>query len=159
MIEIKNIPDKVIKIAEDKAQKLGVLKNSIEKGGGNIAGYLGQLLVKLYLDGIDDDTYDYDVMKDNIRYEIKTKRCKFKPREDYACSVCAKNARQDCDYYVFVRVTYDYKNAWILGKKNSKKYLKESLYCKKGEIDPDSDFGWDFKEDCYNLKINQLDPL
>lgn len=159
MIEIKNIPDKAIQIAQEKAKKLGVLKNSIEKGDGNVAGFLGQLLVRLYLNGEDDETYDYDVVKDKIRYEVKTKRCKFKPREDYTCSVCAKNARQDCDYYVFVRVTYDYKNAWILGKKAAKSYLKESLFCKKGEKDPDSDFGWTFKEDCFNLKINQLDNL
>jgi hypothetical protein len=158
MIEL-NVPDKLIKLAEERSKKLGVLKNSITKGEGNIAGYIGQMLIKLFLDGNDIDDYDFDVLKDNIRYEVKTKRCKFKPLPEYACSVCEKNARQDCDYYVFVRITNDYKKAWILGKKKAKQYLKESLYCKKGEVDLDSTFGWTFKENCYNLKINQLENI
>lgn len=146
-------------MAEERSKKLGVLKNSITQGDGNIAGYIGQMLVKLFLDGEDVDCFDFDVLKDNVRYEVKTKRCKFKPKPEYACSVCAHNIRQDCDYYVFVRVTNDYKSAWILGKKNAKQYLKESKYCKKGEIDPDSNLGWTFKENCYNLKINNLEVL
>jgi hypothetical protein len=158
MIEVK-VPDKLIKLAEERSKRLGVLKNSITEGDGNTAGYIGQILIKLFLDGEDIDDYDFDVLKDNIRYEVKTKRCKFKPLPEYACSVCEKNARQNCDYYVFVRITNDYKTAWILGKKNSKNYLKESTHCKKGEIDPDSNLGWTFKENCYNLKINQLETI
>jgi hypothetical protein len=158
MIEV-NVPDKLIKLAEERSKKLGILKNSITKGKGNIAGYIGQMLVKLYLEGEDVDAYNFDVLKDNIRYEVKTKRCKDKPNLDYACSVCAHNARQDCDYYVFVRITNNYKKAWLLGKKKAKQYLKEAIYCKEGEIDPDSTFGWTFKENCYNLKINQLEQL
>jgi hypothetical protein len=158
MIEV-NVPDKLINQAWERSKKLGVLKNSITRGEGNVAGYIGQMLIKLFLDGDDIDDYDFDVLKDNIRYEVKTKRCKFKPKPEYACSVCEKNARQDCDYYVFVRITNDYKTAWILGKKKAKDYLKESKYCEKGKVDPDSDLGWTFKENCYNLKINQLDNI
>jgi hypothetical protein len=159
MFEIKNIPDKLINQAKERSKKLGVLKNSITRGDGNTAGYIGQMLIKLYLNGNDVDNYDFDVLKDNIRYEVKTKRCKFKPLPEYACSVCAHNPRQDCDYYVFVRITNDYKTAWILGKKNAKDYLKESIYCKKGDIDPDSTFGWTFQENCFNIKINQLEKI
>jgi hypothetical protein len=158
MLEL-DVPIKLINLAEERAKKLGVLKNSITNGEGNIAGYIGQLLIKLVLKGEDVDDYNFDVRKDNIRYEVKTKRCKFKPDSNYACSVCAHNTRQNCDYYVFVRITNDYKKAWILGKKDSKKYLKESIFCKKGEIDPDSTFGWKFKENCYNLKIKDLEPF
>ena len=46
MVEVK-IPDKLIKLAEERSKKLGVLKNSITKGEGNIAGYIGQMLIKL----------------------------------------------------------------------------------------------------------------
>jgi hypothetical protein len=158
MIEL-NIPDKLIKLAKERSDKLGVLKNSITGGEGNVAGYIGQMLIKLYLDGEDVDAYDFDVVKNKIRYEVKTKRCGPPPKPEYACSICAHNARQDCDYYVFVRVRNDYKKAWILGKKKAKQYLNESIYCKKGEIDPDSNLGWTFKENCYNLKINQLEQI
>lgn len=159
MIVVEHIPKKIIEEAERKAKMLGSLKNSITHGSGNVAGYIGQILVSKYLKGYEEDTYNYDVIKDGIRYEVKTKRCTSKPLPSYECSVTQYNSSQKCDYYVFVRILNDYSKAWILGKKTPVDYFKESTSYKKGDIDPKSHFGWKFKGDCYNLEIAKLDKI
>ena len=159
MIEILDIPQYILVDAIKRSKKLGRLHNSITKGAGNIIGYIGQALVARHLKAQDADTFEYDVVKDGIRYEVKSKSCTSKPRPDYDCSVSGANAEQECDYYVFVRVMQDFSKAWILGKKKPKKYFKEARFCKKGEKDEKSHLGWKFKGDCYNLDIASLDPI
>lgn len=159
MKKINNINPILITIAEQRSEKLGVLKNSITNGEGNIAGYIGQMLVNLYLKGSEPDVYNYDVIKDNVRYEVKTKRCTGEPKEHYNCSIAKYNTKQKCDYYVFVRVLEDYSKAWILGKKKKDDFFKEATFNKKGEPDPSSGNKWNFKADCYNLEISKLEPL
>jgi hypothetical protein len=158
-IEITNIPKQKIIAAKQRANALGSLKGSITKGQGNTAGYLGQMLFAEYINGHEADTRNYDVIKDNIRYEVKTKRCTSIPRSDYDCSIADANPNQKCDYYIFMRILEDFSKAWILGKKAPKQYISESVFCKKGEVDPKSHLGWTFKGDCYNLAINKLDTI
>lgn len=159
MKKINNINPILITIAEQRSEKLGVLKNSITNGEGNIAGYIGQMLVNLYLKGSEPDVFNYDVIKDNVRYEVKTKRCTGEPKEHYNCSIANYNTKQKCDYYVFVRVLEDYSKAWILGKKKKDDFFKEATFNKKGEPDPSSGNKWNYKADCYNLEISKLEPL
>ena len=47
MIEI-NIGEDVIKKAEIKANKMGILRNYIMQGKGNIVGFLGEEILKNY---------------------------------------------------------------------------------------------------------------
>ena len=159
MKEISRIHPLLIAAAEKRSQKLGVLRNSITNGEGNVAGYIGQMLVALYLKGSEVDTFNYDVIKDGVRYEVKTKRCTSEPKANYNCSVSNHNTNQKCDYYVFVRILEDYSKAWIIGKKKTVEFFKESTFNKKGEPDPSSNNKWNFRADCYNLEIKNLDPL
>lgn len=159
MIEISQIPKKILAKAALRSQQLGSLNNSITKGDGNLVGYIGQMLVAEYLNANETDTYEYDVEKNGIRFEVKTKRCTSKPRTDYDCSVSEANAKQKCDYYVFVRVLEDFSKAWILGKKKREDYFGQARFCKKGEKDNKSHLGWTFKADCYNLEISQLESI
>jgi hypothetical protein len=94
MIELE-ISDDILVKARQKARTLGRLHNSITKGGGNIAGYIGQMLVAEYLKANEPDNYDFDVEKDGIKYEVKTKRCTSKPKPEYDCSVSDFNTKQD----------------------------------------------------------------
>jgi len=159
MIEITDIPDWCVLLAKKRAEKLGILRNSITNGEGNIVGYLGQIIITRYLKAEDVDMFDYDVMKKGIRYEVKTKRCNSKPLMDYDCSVYKSNATQQCDYYVFVRVLSDFSKAWILGKKSPEQYFKQARFCKKGEYDIKSNLGFLYKGDSYNLAIKELDQI
>jgi hypothetical protein len=158
MIELQ-ISDEILTEAKSRATKLGKLNNSITEGAGNIAGYIGQLLVAEYLNAEEPDDYNFDVKKDNTTYEVKTKRCTSRPRKEYDCSVSDFNTKQNCDYYLFVRVLEDFSKAWILGKKKKADYFNEARFCEKGKVDEKSTLGWKFKADCYNLSISELESL
>jgi hypothetical protein len=54
-----DITDDISKAAQKKSQRLGRLKNSITKGDGNFAGYIGQLAFVKLFGGKEEDTFDY----------------------------------------------------------------------------------------------------
>lgn len=158
MIEI-DITTKMKRRAWDRARKMGELKNSITYGAGNIAGFLGEELANSFIKGKIENTYDYDIKWKNIKFEVKTKRCKSKPKPDYDCSVAAYNARQKCDYYVFVRLEYNkvsnrWGKGWLLGFYPKDDYVNDSKYLIKGQIDPSN--GFSVLANCYNMKIKDL---
>src|SRR4026207_528437 len=103
MVEIKVSPA-VRRKAKTKARKLGPLKNSILRGKGNVYGMIGEIIVADYLKANLDNTFDYDIVKNETRLDVKTKTCSSVPKPEYECSISASNTEQDCDYYVFVRV-------------------------------------------------------
>ena len=159
MIEVK-IKPYWKKAALKEAEEMGALKKSITGGGGNLAGFVGERVVADYLDIKKENTYQYDLItKKEKTYDVKTKRCKSKPLLNYTVSVCALNTKQNCDAYVFVRVDNDITIAWILGYMPKEKFYKKATFCKKGELDPDSNCNWRFKEDCYNMYIKDLLPI
>jgi len=87
MIEIK-ITEEMKKRAWAKSREMGVIRNSIMKGDGNIAGFLGEEVANIVIDGTINNTYDYDVVsKSGIKYDVKTKRCTSPPKPYYDCSV------------------------------------------------------------------------
>lgn len=156
MIEIE-ITESMIQWAQEMADDLGQLRNSITKGDGNLAGFVGEVCANQIIQGSIVGTKDYDIIKDGIAYDIKTKRCKNKPETYYECSVAAYNTIQKCDYYVFVRVNNEMTKAWILGKYDKEKYFKDARFLKKGQRDGDNWFK--VKANCYNMKISDLDPV
>jgi hypothetical protein len=160
MIEVE-ITEKMKKRAWRKAREMGKLKNSITKGDGNIAGFLGEEVANQIICGTITNTYDYDIVDDcNIRYDVKTKRCTSEPKDKYECSVAAYNTKQDCDYYTFVRVEYKNKRwgrAWFLGAYHKDSYFTDAKFLKKGQLDPDN--GFKVKADCYNMPISKLEEL
>ena len=160
LIEITNIPEKLKKLAYQRAKNLPKLKGTFTANqAGAPVGYMGQILFAEHVKGDDVDEFNFDVVKNGIRYEVKSKNCTSKPRENYICSVANANAEQKCDYYVFVRVLKDFSKAWILGQKSPEAFKKEAMFWKKGQLDPTDDRGYIVKTDSYNLEINKLDPL
>lgn len=145
-----------IKKAQDKAAQLGRLNNSIMEGGGNVYGFLGEELILDYLGGQICNTFDYDLIIDEVKIDVKTKCCTSEPKPNYFCSVAAFNIRQRCDYYYFVRILKDFGKAWILGYCGKEEFYETAKFYKKGQPDPDSKFGWTFRADCYNLEISKL---
>lgn len=141
--------------ARDKAVEMGQLYNSITRGGGNIAGFLGEAIAQQVLGGSLKNTYDYDLVLDNgIKVDVKTKQTGYIPLESYDCSIAALNTKQDCDYYCFVRVKKDFSIGWYLGVYSKSDYINDAVFMKKGDIDPSN--GYVVKSDCYNIKISQL---
>ena len=153
MIKV-DINNEMLESARAKARDLGKLNNSITKGEGNLAGFLGEEVAKSVLGGYMHNTYQYDIIvADGITYDVKTKRCTSEPKEFYACSVANYNTKQQCDRYAFVRIK-DNKEAWYLGWLDKKEYFDKAVFHKKGE--EDSSNGFKFKSDCYNVPISEL---
>ena len=145
------------KKAKELAKNLGHIKNSITKGQGNVAGFSGEMMVAKFL-GVDLlHTKDYDMLYNDLKIDVKTKRTNYPPKPNYECSIAKTSLHQNCDLYVFVRVLPSFDEGWILGYKRKTEYFKEAKFWKKGEIDPSNN--WKVSVDCYNLAISRLDPL
>ena len=154
MIEIAITGDMLI-TARDKAAEMGRLRNSITRGQGNIAGFIGEAIAQQIMGGVLANTYEYDLILCNGKtVDVKTKQTSVKPLETYDCSIAGLNTTQECDYYAFVRVKNDFTVGWLLGVYVKQLYMLDSIFMKMGTID--SSNGYTVKSDCYNLKINQL---
>lgn len=155
MKEIAVTADMVMK-AMAKAKEMGRLHNSITRGQGNIAGFIGEEVARHVLGGTENNTYDYDFITEcGKKIDVKTKRTSVAPKEYYECSVAALNTKQDCDYYAFVRVHNDMHTAWFLGVYPKEQYYKDATFLSKGEVDPSNNFT--VKSDCYNMAISALE--
>lgn len=154
MIEVIVTGDMLVE-ARDKAAEMGRLCNSIINGAGNIAGFIGEAIAQKVMGGVLANTYDYDLVLCNGKtVDVKTKQTSVKPLETYECSIAKLNTTQECDFYAFVRVKNDFSVGWLLGVYEKQQYMLDSVFMKKGTIDPSN--GYTVKSDCYNLKINQL---
>jgi len=157
MIEIK-LTKETVEQCKNKAKDIGKLNNSITKGQGNLAGIVGEYIVHKHLKNSEwKNTYNYDLIYNDNKIDVKTKRCNSKPKENYDCSVAKTSLHQNCDEYIFVRILNDFSLAWIVGKKNKKEYFKLARKMVKGQIDPSNNFI--VRADCYNLQINGLDKI
>ena len=116
--------------------------------------YIGEEVVKNVLNGEIKDTYDYDIVYQNTKVDVKTKERTVAPKPYYECSVADFNTRQDCDEYAFVSVLNTLKEAWYLGKIAKADFYKKAVFHRKGEIDCANNFT--FKADCYNIPISLL---
>jgi hypothetical protein len=156
MIEVE-ITEDMKKRAWAKSREMGEINNSITHGDGNIAGFLGEEVANQLICGDICNTYDYDIVKGDTRYDVKTKRCTSEPKGYYECSVAAFNTRQNCDHYVFVRIENvkgRWGRAWVLGSYEKEQYFKDARFLEKGKIDGNNNFR--VKADCYNMPINKL---
>ena len=160
MIEVK-ITEDMKKRAWAKSREMGVIKNSIMKGDGNIAGFLGEEVANVVIDGTINNTYDYDlVSKDGLKYDVKTKRCTSAPKPFYDCSVANFNTKQKCDRYVIVRIENKNRRlgrAWVLGWMGHDEYFKKARKLTKGQIDPSN--GFVVRADCHNVAISELNEF
>ena len=90
MIEVK-ITKTMLTRAKKKAKEMGVIKNSILSGEGNLAGFLGEEVANRILRGKINNTYDYDIVCGEKKYDVKTKRFSSPPKAYYECSVAKYN--------------------------------------------------------------------
>jgi hypothetical protein len=152
-----NIEKEWIENAKKKAKEMGILNHSILKGQGNITGFIGEFMVEKFLKGKIDNTYDYDIVKNGIKIDVKSKKCTSIPKPDYDCSVPAYNTKQKCDMYVFVRIMNTFDVGWICGVISKREFFQKAKLWKKGQTDESNMMT--FKEDSYNLKIKDLIDL
>jgi len=154
MQEIK-ISLEMIDNARKKSDEMGVIKNSILRGDGSIAGFIGEQIALQVLGGTWENTYDHDLITpEGKRIDVKTKQTSVKPLPEYDCSIAKYNTKQKCDAYAFVRVKNNLTVGWYLGMLGKEEYFEKSVFLKKGEIDKSNNYK--VRADCYNVKISQL---
>ena len=156
LIEVKITPH-LIERAKKKTATVGVLQGSITGSKSHVVGAIGELIVADAMGALEANNRDYDLLVGEKRIDVKTKRCNTKPKDYYDCSIAAHGTKQDCDSYVFVRITTRMDRAWILGEIDKKTFYEDAKFHRRGDIDPDN--GFVFKADCYNLPINKLSPI
>lgn len=156
-IEVPITADMIAR-AQFKADEMGELRNSIRRGQGNLAGFLGEEVVLSAWGGSSShNTYQHDIEFEGTTFEVKTKDRTVRPRIDYEASVANYNARQKADFYVFtslLRVGLEYKTGFIIGIYSKADYITYSTFLKKGDVDPSN--GWVVSADCYNLRYSDL---
>jgi len=163
IIEVE-ITDEMVSAARAKAQEMGALKNSIRRGDGNLAGFLGEEVVRAAWGGTsEDNTYQHDIVFEDengtVTFEVKTKDRTVPPRLDYEASVANFNTSQRADFYVFVSLyrvkeTGDYTRGYIMGVIEKEAYKTRATFLKVGDTDPSN--GWKVSADCYNLPYADL---
>ena len=156
MIQVKITPD-IIRRAKKKAATVGNLQGSITGSLSHVVGAIGEIIVADAMGANESNTYDYDLVRDGERIDVKTKRCNTRPFPHYDCSVAAHGTNQNCDSYVFVRILTDTSRAWILGSIPKQDFYTRATKYKRGDIDPAN--GFTFKADCYNLPISELSDV
>jgi len=157
VIEVEITKDIVDK-CQHKAKKIGKLNNSITMGEGNLSGVIGEYVVHQYLEGSEwKNTYDYDLIHDDKKIDVKTKRSKFKPLEGYDVAVAETSLHQECDEYIFVTVLNDSSKAWIVGRMGQKEYFSQARKMEKGNFDLSN--GFKVKSNCYNMQIKELNGV
>ena len=157
MIEVEVTKD-MVERAKIRAKKMGELRNSITHGAANTAAFIGEEVVLNHLKSAElVDTYDYDIIFQGIKYDVKTKRVNTPPKLNYECSVAELSRHQKCDGYIFVRVLKNFSKAWILGKKTKQDYFFYATKLLKGQVDPSNNFK--VRANCYNLPIKDLDDV
>ena len=177
--------DRMVTNAQNKAKKLGKIKNSILRGGGNAAGYLGEEAVASYIGAkitsCDEGSgkYNFDITtRDERKVEVKTKRrtvsCIDHDGNDrgfYEVSIAKTSVHQRPELYIFVNIHFDdyrkdengvaryygIRNIEILGQMEPEDYFAEARFVPKSERDPSNNFI--AHADMYNLPISELEPL
>ena len=186
MTNILEIPfdQQMIQRAYEKSLALGSINNSILKGKGNTAGYLGEEAVAAYIKAVimssdeGSDKYNHDLIVDNHKYkkiEVKTKRRKYDPKPSWQVSIAKTSRHQKPDLYIFTSITfgrhkgegrnkvyYQPKSIWITGQMEPEEYFSKARLCERGKPDPDkrgrtNDF--ETHVEMYNMNIEDLEPL
>lgn len=157
MIEVITSPG-MREWAQQMADDLGVLRNSITHGESNIFGKLGELVALDVLGGEFADTYDYDIVLPNgLRVDVKTKGRAVRPQPHFDCTVAAFNTRQQCDAYVFASVMKDLSRGWVVGWYPKDAFYKDARFFEKGEYDERNK--WRCSADSYSIPIEKLRPI
>jgi len=151
-----NMPtdSKIQEKAKTEAKELGNLRGSIEDGGGNFAGLLAEFAVAIAIGAVRKPTYEYDIVRNGISIDVKTKRRTVPPKPRYEASIADFNTEQNADVYYFANYNTKTEKISLLGYIGTDRYYELATYHEEGDYDPDNDFY--FKADCYNLEYEAL---
>ena len=147
-------PDDVAE-AFRRSQAMGVLPNSLTRGSGRMAGFLGEVAFENTYGGkyVGDKSFTHDYEIKGKTVDVKAKICSTKPLPHYMTSVFSSPDKDlPADIYFFARVMKDWSKVWLVGWAPASRIMKPEYYKKKGESD---DCGFTFLGNGYHLPINR----
>ena len=155
MIKLEITPGQI-----ERAKNLysfNALKNSIKNGEGNLTGAIGEIVAFEYYEGQDklvihSGDFNYDLLIDGSKIEVKTMESNSPPKHYYECNVSLFNAEQDCDYYLFVDVDSSHSTAFIKGYVSKERFKKIRQLKKQGE----KNRSFEYKCDTFVVLNSQL---
>lgn len=142
------------KAAKIRSAELQNLRGSITKGEGSLAGCLCEEACKIVIPELKEDyCKDHDFAYHDTTLDSKGLRCAFKPPLKYEMSVSTWARHQECDYYVFSRILYDYSRLWIVGFMRRELFYEKGFYTAKGNMRED---GFIYKANNDNIYIKDI---
>jgi hypothetical protein len=158
MIEVEITND----IIEEAKLRADVYKNkltkSIRNGEGTYIGIIGELLFSNLIPKAEFvGEYNYDFILNGKTFDIKTKDRNVKPKPYYECTVNADTMDQKTDYYVFISLNLKEQKGYILGITNKNYFIHNSIYIRKGDVDPSNNFR--AHSNIRNIRIDQLGEM
>lgn len=142
--------------------EFGHLNNSITGGASNIYGALGEIIIYDLYDAKYAGEFDYDLIINGYRVDVKSKWIQGRPQPHYFATVADTSTHQDCDCYVFLRIAKNYefqKFAFIIGWKMRDDFFNEATFYNEGDIDPTDGRNFKIKADCWNLEQRYLNNI
>lgn len=147
-----------------------------ENGEGKLVGFVAEIYTEMLLSRLfpdktlqvfADKSYDYDLMLDNLKIDVKCKQRVVALRSDYDVSIAAYSAKvQECDVYAFCSVTVDRATKttpltyYFAGFMDKHEYLRQATFKRQGDYDGSNiktnGDRFTITKDCYNLKYSQL---
>ena len=126
-----------------------------------LAGYVGQVAAHKYLAGSKNvDAFDFDILFNGLRVEIKTSCRSVKPLETYTARVAGSNSDQLCDLYLFASAQCIngkfLHGCWLVGWITKERMLEDMWFCAQGTRAND---GFIEKGDCFKILISDLSKM
>lgn len=157
---IVEVSPSIVEQAQTLANEMGAIRNSILSGRGNLAGFIGEVVVADLLGVKTSNTFDYDlVLGDGRTVDVKTKQTSRAPLVSYDASVAAASGHQKCDLYVFTRLLRENERMvmYVMGWIPRADFYLEATPLKAGWIDASN--GWTVSVDCYNLAYEKMNNI
>ena len=125
------------------------------------AGYVGQVAAHKYFKGSENvDAFDFDILFEGLRVEIKTSCRSVPPLDTYIARVAGSNSSQLCDVYVFASAQCNNgkfsHGCWLVGWITKEQMLSSMWFTAKGTKATD---GFTEKGDCFKMLISDLRPM
>lgn len=157
MVELSVTTGMILR-AEQRAEEMGALNNSITEGEANLEAFIAEQAVSEHLKQRIEDTYDYDLFwaphGHVLTADIKTKRRTKLPSPYFDCHIADTSLHQECDTYIFASIVKTDKKfrVWALGWITKKDFLGKAKRVRKG----DRDGAFVEHVDAYKCKVSEL---
>ena len=137
MVELSVTTGMILR-AEQRAEEMGALNNSITEGEANLEAFIAEQAVSEHLKQRIEDTYDYDLFwaphGHVLTADIKTKRRTKLPSPYFDCHIADTSLHQECDTYIFASIVKTDKKFRVLGigLDNQEGFPRQSQTCTQG---------------------------